>query len=98
MLRIRRGDAPEILAVPRILIAQAQAETLMSQCRRDRVLEVIGVCVALPAKIHPGVSRLVNEEWCIVADVFQSFVFKNWTLPRLPRRCRLLLYPQFPIW
>ena len=61
LLRIRSGDAPEIVAVIGKLLAQFQAESSMDISGDHRVLKIIGVLVALSAEIKPRLRILVDE-------------------------------------
>src|SRR5215472_12958632 len=58
--RIGGGDSPKIIAVGGELLAQLNAETAMDFRRYNRVLKIIGVLVALSAKIEPRLRVLMQ--------------------------------------
>lgn len=81
---IRSGDAPRIvgkIGKPRMQVDTEEAVRLR---RENGIFEVVGVMVALAAKVEPGMRILVNEERCIRADIAQSFVVEDRTPPGVP--------------
>src|SRR5262249_13116309 len=62
ILRVRGGDAPEVIAVVRKLFAKLDAEAAMNFRRNDRVLKVICIAIPLTAKVKPCLGVLMDEE------------------------------------
>src|SRR5208282_5590131 len=61
LLRIRSRDAPQIVTIVWKLLCQCQAKTPMHIRCDARVLKVIGILIALFAKIEPRLRVLVYE-------------------------------------
>ena len=61
LVRIRRGDAPQVVAVVRKGLGQAETESPVHVGGDYRILKVVGVAIALAAKIKPRLGILVDE-------------------------------------
>ena len=96
LLRIRRRDAPEIVAVVRKLLCQFQTETAMHVGGDRRVLKVIGVLIALAAEIKPGLRILMHKQRRERTDVAEAVIFERDSLPRVPGFGRQRMRTQIP--
>ena len=81
---IGSGNAPQIVTVIRKFAGQTYTKTPVYVRSKNRILKIIGVLVALSAKIEPGLGILVNEERRVGADVTNGVEFESGSLPRVP--------------
>src|SRR5271157_1578047 len=74
-----------MIAVVGKLVAQRKAELFVRSRWLDRILEIVGVGIALAAEIEPGLRVLMREQRVIPRNVFDSLEPYGGACPRLPR-------------
>ena len=82
--RIRGGDAPQIVAVVGEFFREVQAKPAMNIGGQNRILEVVGVLVALGAEVKPGLRVLVHEKRRVGADDNGCRHIQTWCASRHP--------------
>src|ERR1043166_3860969 len=88
VLRIRRRNSPKIFRIIRKSLRQLQTPQFVNLRRHDRVREIIGIFIMLPAKIKPGMRILMREKWGMRSHVGNLIEFESRSLPLIPYRWR----------
>src|ERR1700674_1603007 len=86
--RIGGSDSPQVRAVIGKFIAQRNTKPLMRLGCRNRVRKVIGICIALMAKIKPRLRALMSKQRIIAGNIFEFLKLHSRTCPCLPRFAR----------